>query len=113
ASLSPTSLTFSDQVAGTSATQTVTLTNPGNMPLTLTSIAITGNNRCGFAQTNTCGSTVGAAANCAIKVTFTPAALGSESAALTITDNALNSPQTVSLAGSAAIPVPFINQPLV
>ncbi|MGA3325336.1 MAG: FG-GAP-like repeat-containing protein [Terriglobia bacterium] len=113
ASLSPTSLTFPDQVAGTSATQTVTLANPGNVPLALTSIAITGNNRGDFAQTSTCGSTVAPGANCAIKVTFTPGALGSESAALTITDNALDSPQRVSLAGSAAIPVPFINQPLV
>ena len=113
ASLSPTSLTFPDQVAGSSATQTVTLTNPGNLPLSLTSIVITGNNRGDFVQTNTCGSTVAPAANCAIKVTFIPAALGSESAALTTTDKALDSPQTVSLAGSSANPVPFIYQPLV
>ena len=62
---------------------------------------------------NTCGSTVGVGANCPINVTFTPATAGIRSAALTITDNALDSPQMVGLAGTSAIPMPFLNQPLV
>jgi hypothetical protein len=110
---SPTSITFPDQALGSSSSaQTVTLTNTGNLPLALTSIAITGSNSGDFAQTNTCGSTVGAGANCAIKVTFTPVALGSRTGAITITDNALDSPQTVSLTGTGVNPVPFVNQPL-
>ena len=113
-SLSPASLTFPAQMTGTSSsTQTVTLTNTGNASLTLTNIAITGSNSGDFAQTNTCGSTLGVGANCAIQVTFAPAALGSRCAALTIADNVLDSPQTVSLAGTGADPVPFISQPLV
>jgi len=112
--VSPSSLTFPDQAPGTSSSaQTVTLTNTGNVPLTLTNIAMTGSNSGDFAQAHTCGSTVGVGANCAIQVTFTPAALGSRSAALTIADNVLDSPQTVSLAGTGANPVPFISQPLV
>ena len=112
--LSPSSLTFPDQMPGSSSSaQTVTLTNTGNVPLTLTSIAITGENKGDFTQAHTCGSTLGVGANCAIQVTFTPAALGSRSAALTIADNVLDSPQTVSLAGTGANPVPFISQPVV
>jgi hypothetical protein len=114
AGLSSTSLTFPDQIPGTtSPAQTVTLTNTGNALLTLTSINITGTNKGDFTETQTCGSTLAAGANCTITVTFTPAALGSRTAAITITDNALDTPQTVSLAGTGDIPVPVINQPLV
>ncbi len=49
--LAPTSLTFSGQLlTTTSAAQTVTLTNTGNAPLTINSIAASGD----FAETNTC-----------------------------------------------------------
>jgi hypothetical protein len=116
--LSPTFLTFSDQTPGTSSTaQTVTLTNTGNIALSLgpspLGIAITGSNSSEFSQTNNCGASLNAGANCAIQVTFKPAAAGSKSAALAVTDNALESPQTVGLTGTSAIPIPFINQPLV
>jgi hypothetical protein len=68
--------------------------------LTLTSIRLTGTNPGDFAQTNTCGSSVAAGANCTISVTFTPAASGTRTAAVTVTDNATGSPQTVSLSGT-------------
>jgi len=38
--------------------------------------------------------------SCTINVTFTPQGVGPRKANLTITDNASNSPQTISLAGS-------------
>jgi len=101
ASLSPTSLTFASQAVGaTSAPQTVTLNNTGNAALTLTSIALSGTSASDFAQTNNCGSSVTAGANCTINVTFTPAASGTRTAAVTLTDNATGSPQTVSLSGT-------------
>jgi len=100
-SLSPTSLTFSQQNTGTtSAAQPVTLSNIGNASLSISSIAIGGTNSGDFVQTNTCGSSVAAGANCTIGVTFTPSATGSRSASLSITDNASGSPQTVSLTGT-------------
>ena len=112
--LSPSSLTFPDQATGSSSpAETVTLTNTGSVSLTLSSIAITGNNHGDFSQTHTCGSILGVGAKCAIQVTFAPAASGSRSAVLTIADNVLGSPQAVGLAGTGAIPVPFVNQPLV
>lgn len=97
--LSPSTLTFNSQTVGsTSAAQAVTVTNSGTAALTISSIAASGD----FAQTNTCGSSVAAGANCAIAVTFKPTAAGSRSGTLTITDNASGSPQTVALSGTGA-----------
>ena len=101
ASLSPTSLAFGNQSVGTtSAAQTLTLSNTGSAALSITSLALTGTNASDFAQTNTCGSSVAASANCTISVTFKPSASGSRTASVRITDNASGSPQTVSLSGT-------------
>jgi hypothetical protein len=100
-SLSPASLTFAQQGIGSASTLlNVTLFNTGNALLSISGIAIGGTNPGDFAQTNNCGSSVAAGVNCAINVTFTPTAVGSRSASLTITDNASGSPQTVSLTGT-------------
>jgi hypothetical protein len=97
ARLSPTALTFTGQAVGSlSSAQTVTLHNTGNAALAIASIAVSGD----FAQTNTCASSVAAGGSCAISVTFTPTAGGSRSGTLTITDNAADSPQAVSLTGT-------------
>src|SRR5437660_49853 len=82
--LSPSSLSFPSQLVNTtSAVQTVTLTNTGTAALSVTSIVASGD----FMQTNTCGTSVAAGANCAISVTFTPTATGTRTGAVTITDN--------------------------
>jgi len=73
----------------------VTLSNPGNTPLAITSITASG----AFAQTNTCGNSVALGANCIINVTLTPSAGGTRNGALTISDDAPQSPQVVTLAG--------------
>ena len=86
-SLSPTSLGFGSQPVGkTSTAQSVNFNNTGNAALSITSLALTGTNASDFAQTNTCGSSVAASANCTISVTFTPSASGSRTASLSITD---------------------------
>jgi len=101
ASTNPTSLSFGNQTVNTTSTaQTVTLTNPGNQSLTISSISITGTNSGDFSQTNNCGSSLSANGNCTISVTFTPSATGSRSASLSISDNAAGSPQAVSLTGT-------------
>jgi hypothetical protein len=95
--LSPPSLAFGNQAVGTtSAVRKVTLANTGTATLTISNIAISGP----FAQTNTCGSSVKAGKNCAFSVTFSPTKTGQATGAITITDNASNSPQSVSLTGS-------------
>jgi hypothetical protein len=108
ASLSTASLSFGNQLVGTSSSaQSVTLTNTGNATLTFSGsgIAITGTNSGDFSQTNTCGASVAAGANCTISVTFKPTATGARSASVSITDNASGSPQTVSLAGTGTAPI--------
>jgi hypothetical protein len=111
--LSPASLTFGKQRVGTSsAPQVVTLTNVGSATLNITTLAITGTNNADYSQSNTCGSSVNAGASCAITVVFTPTAMGTRTADVTITDNAPGSPQSVSLTGISPFPVPSINQPL-
>jgi Abnormal spindle-like microcephaly-assoc'd, ASPM-SPD-2-Hydin len=104
-SLVPPSLTFGPQTIGTtSPAQTVTLTNTGGAPLTLSSIGITGADVNDFAvEKNTCSATLAPNDNCEVSVTFTPLAVGSLSAAVSITDNAPGSPQAVSLAGTGTV----------
>ena len=95
--LSTTSMKFGNQAVGTtSAVKKATLTNTGTATLDITSIAITGP----FAQTNNCGSTVLAGKKCTISVTFSPTSTGTFTGTVTITDNATNSPQTISLSGN-------------
>ena len=102
-SLSPTSLTFASQTVGTtSAPQTATLTNTGKKSVTITSITITGTNKGDFAETNTCGTTLAVGASCTISVTFTPTATGTRSGTLSVSDDAVGSPQTASLTGTGA-----------
>jgi Abnormal spindle-like microcephaly-assoc'd, ASPM-SPD-2-Hydin/Right handed beta helix region len=100
---SPTTLAFGNQVLNTSsASQPITLTNGGTASLSITSISASAN----FAQTNNCGSSLAAGANCAINVTFTPTALGALTGTISITDNATGSPQTVSLGGTGIAATP-------
>jgi FG-GAP-like repeat/Abnormal spindle-like microcephaly-assoc'd, ASPM-SPD-2-Hydin len=100
-SLSPASLDFSSETIGSpSAVKTITLTNTGNAALTITAITASTN----FSETSTCGTTVDAGKNCTISVTFTPLSANSLTGTLTISDNATNSPQTVSLSGSGQGP---------
>jgi hypothetical protein len=108
-SLSASTLDFSTQLIGvTSASQTITLTNSGTVPLSVNSVASGGD----FAVTNNCSTNVAAGSTCAITVTFTPTATGPRSAAITITDSAGNSPQSVSLTGTG-IATPFAVTPTI
>jgi len=104
--LSPTSLTFPNQIVGTtSPSQTVILTNASNSPLTITSISVTGTDSAPFGQTNNCPSTLNAGANCTITVTYTPPLVGSDSATLTVIDSGAPNTQTVALTGNSIGPV--------
>src|ERR1019366_2862062 len=87
--LAPTGLIFSSQTVGTTTDdgQIVILTNTGNATLSITSLAVAGANASDFPQTNNCGGSVAAGANCRISVTFRPSASGARAAALRIADN--------------------------
>jgi hypothetical protein len=83
----------------TSAAQTVTLTNNGGVPLLVQSVLVAGD----FVivpGSDTCGSTVAVSTACMLQIAFAPTVGGSPSGSLTITDNAANSPQVLSLTGT-------------
>jgi hypothetical protein len=100
-SLSPFStVTFPATGVGIQApAQTVTLTNNGGVPLLLQNIGTTGD----FVivpGSNNCGNTVAVSAVCTMQIAFAPTAGGPRAGLLTVTDNAGNSPQTLTLTGS-------------
>ena len=100
AAVTPTTLSFSSQVAGTTSTaRNITLQSTGTGPLQGASITVTAP----FSQTNNCTGSIAPAASCTIQVTFAPTVVGSASGTATITDNA--GTQTVSLIGSGSAPV--------
>jgi hypothetical protein len=101
ASLSPTLVPFGNQTINTtSSTRTTTLTNVGDSALHITSISITGTDAAKFSQSNTCGSTLVAAASCTVSVTFTPTTTTSHTAAVSVASDAISgSPTIASLTG--------------
>jgi hypothetical protein len=100
--LVPTSLTWGKILVGVkSGTKKVTLTNTGTATLNITSIVPSGD----FALApvpplRKCGATLAAGKFCVIKVNFTPTQLGLRTGAVTITDNAPDSPQSIPLKGT-------------
>lgn len=63
-------------------------------------ISIGGKNAGDFAQTHTCGTMLSEGSSCSIDVTFKPTSSGTRTAAVSVTDNATDSPQMVSLSGT-------------
>jgi len=100
--LSPTAPSFPTITQGTTgAPQALTITNSGNGPLHISSVAVAGPNPSDFSFTNNCTAAVAPAANCTILVAFIPIGPGQRTATLTITDDAQGSPQSVSLSAIA------------
>jgi|SRR6478672_10690582 hypothetical protein len=98
--LSSTSLLFACspppfQCTSTQRKKTVTLKNTGNATLRITSIVKSGVN---FSEWNYCGSSLSPGTSCTI-VVYWSSVRQSSYGTITITDNAANSPQTVSLRG--------------
>jgi Bacterial Ig-like domain (group 3)/FG-GAP-like repeat/Abnormal spindle-like microcephaly-assoc'd, ASPM-SPD-2-Hydin len=96
--VSPTTLNLGQVVVGeTSPAKLVTLKNTGKSQLTVSNIAISQD----FAITaNSCAKGVKPLTHCNVSVTFTPQGTGTATGSLTFTDNASNSPQTISLTGT-------------
>jgi FtsP/CotA-like multicopper oxidase with cupredoxin domain len=105
--IAPPSLAFGSQLVGTTATaQTVTLTNTGTAPMSVSGPVLSGVNLGDFGQTTTCGIALAPGASCTTSVTFTPAAVGPRAASLAFTTNSLANPvQTVSLSGTGIAPL--------
>jgi hypothetical protein len=110
ATLSATTLNFSNQDAGTiSPPSAITLTNTGSATLVVRGVSVTGE----FSQTNTCQSALGVRAgdSCTINVRFAPTAGGSRAGQLTLDSN--SSLDNVSLSGNGSGPLTISANPLV
>jgi len=108
--LNPTSIAFGNEtVSVPTAATTVTLSNPGTATLNIASISITGTGAADFTiVNNNCGTMLVMSGSCTLGVTFTPATATGYTAALSFSDNAGASPQTVPLTGTGIAAAPVV-----
>jgi sugar lactone lactonase YvrE len=97
--LTPPQLSSGTVVLGHSAVETVTLKNTGNAPM-FSITASASNPSFSVVTGGTCGFVVASGNSCTIQVSFAPRAAGSQSGTLTVSSDALNSPQSILLAGT-------------
>ena len=103
--LSRSNITFGSTKFGAKVVRTLSVTNHQTQPVTL-SESFSGSNAADFSITaGTCTATLAAKTACSITVSFTPGALGTESATLSVAaDPDSRSPHTVTLSTGATIP---------
>jgi len=95
--LSATSIGFGNVISGSVvASQRVTVTNVGILPLNIAGIIASGN----FGRVTTCTAPLSTDQSCTIDVTFNPSALGSNIGAITINSNATPASNQVTLSGT-------------
>jgi hypothetical protein len=98
--VSPLSVAFGNVLIGTSAKQTVALSNSSGTSITVSSIGVTG---IGFSQTGpTLPLTLASGQSSSVTVTFAPQNSGSVSGALQIGSNASNPSVSVALSGTGS-----------
>ncbi len=103
----PMALVFQPQQTGiASGSQTVTLTNTGTGPLTISSIAAGGD----FVETSNCPNVVAPGSGCTIGILVTPSATGAISGTLTISDDVIpaGAQQVVTLQGTGLAAAPAL-----
>jgi hypothetical protein len=106
--VSPLVLNFGTVNVGTTASQTVTITNTGGSSLSVTGLSITGNAdfALGAAAPPT-PFTVAPAASVQVPVNYSPSAAGADSGSLTVDSDDSDQPQvTVALSGTGLLPPP-------
>jgi hypothetical protein len=116
-SVSPVPIVFPAQIAGTSSSpQNVQVFNQGDLSLAISNMSIGGPNASEFQLTQSSGPLspactaspigpgLGLPVSCIATVTFTPSATatGTRTATLNITDNAIDSPQSIAISGTVA-----------
>jgi Cep192 domain 4/Abnormal spindle-like microcephaly-assoc'd, ASPM-SPD-2-Hydin/HYDIN/CFA65/VesB-like, Ig-like domain len=97
--ISPASLNFSNVMVGQTSSQNVTLTNSGNANVTVNIATLSGT---AFGMTGLAlPKTIAAGSNLSFSVQFVPTSTAGASGRIVFTDSALNSPQTLTMTGSA------------
>jgi hypothetical protein len=95
----PTSLSFSNVSAGSSASQNITLTNTGTVAVQISSITAAGN---GFSVSGvTAPFTLNTNQTATLSVKFAPAIAGTDAGSISVASNAAGSPLTIALSGTA------------
>jgi lysophospholipase L1-like esterase len=106
--LTPTGLAFGSQKVGSSsAVQTATLRNSGTAALTISSVSLGGSFPGDYSFSNGCPlapASLAPGASCTLSASFQPTATGSRPAAVTITDDAPDNPQSLPLSGTGTQP---------
>lgn len=108
--INPPALNFGSVFLGQSSNLTATISNAGNANTLIITNIVSSNAQFTFAP-NTFPITVAPSSSVNLTVTFTPTALGAQSATLTFTHNAPGSPFVYNLSGDGADPAPVFNAP--
>src|SRR5258708_2851288 len=83
-------------ISTTTSPQTVTLTHDGMSALSITSIKVSGE----FKESNTCGKSLAAGAQCTVNSLVQPTTTGSLTGLITLVDSASSKPQFIELLGA-------------
>ena len=96
----PAAYAFADQVVGAaSAAKTITLSNAGGTPVTISSVV--SSNAVEFATSaSTCAGSLAPGGTCSFAVTFAPSATGARSGSITISSDGVGSPQAILVSGN-------------
>jgi MYXO-CTERM domain-containing protein len=97
-------MAFGAQTLGAaSTTQSVTLTNTGNVPVNITSVKTTGSNNVSIAAGTTCSGNLALNAKCVVQVSLNPATLGDVNANVNVAWSAGSTNATSTIAVLASI----------
>lgn len=108
--LNPTNLAYNDQaVATASDPQTITVTNSGSAPLTVSSVIATGD----FTETDTCtAGPIAVGLTCTVQVRFLPSATGRRFGLLTVYGNVSGGQASTTLSGTGTAPAAVVLNPI-
>jgi sugar lactone lactonase YvrE len=99
--ISPATVTFPNTVVGaTSAAQTITISNTGGVPLTLSNTTFAGDTRDFVENSTTCSSSLAVNASCSLSFSFAPIASGTHTVTITGFDSITNVSQNVTFTGT-------------
>ena len=104
-SIASSALSFAAVLGTTPGSSSTLITNTGTLALSLSGLSFSGVAAAEFslAAANTCSAntTLAPSTSCTLAVAYTPAAVGTSSASLSVVHNAVGSPQLITLSGTA------------
>jgi hypothetical protein len=103
--LGVTNIDFGSEYVGNATSRIVSITNTGASPLTITNITIGRP----FSISGNCLAPLQPNSSCTISVNFAPTQTGTFNDVVRLYDNAIDSPQTVTVTGTGVTPPPLIS----